>query len=106
MGRQRSSVFKTLLDIGCTLDWITPAVAFVKDICNGPCYTFSIPERARTGRSIKRLLRQHGISHWGCLIVNNSFIFTVRQGQAHLVQHLLQQQGVPIENPLKIGRKP
>ena len=32
-----------LVSIGSTLDWITPAAAYVQDLIRGPSFTFMVP---------------------------------------------------------------
>ena len=96
-------MLRLLFDIGCSLDWITPTIALVKDAVNGPHYTFSVPEDEC--RIVKRTLRRKGIKSWGRIIVPNftgnaNFIFTVRQNQAPFAEHVLRQAGVNILNPL------
>lgn len=91
----------TLLEIGSAFDWISPIAGLVGDIANGPSYTFLIPyDCGISGREISRLLKRRGVDSWGHMVVDGSLMITVRQGQARWAQHLLDQAGVPVDNPL------
>jgi hypothetical protein len=90
-----------LLEIGSSFDWITPLLAEIQDIANGPSHTILIPEASGwSGRQIGRMLRQHGVSYWGMMIVNHTLMLTVRQKQARWADYLLQRSGIPLLNPL------
>ncbi len=91
-------MFSLFLNIGCSLDWITPAIAFIQDLSE-PVSDFGIPASPYwTRRKIKRLLRNHGIKVWG-LIYNfsgNVLMFTVPRQQGEVTYYLLQTVGIPI----------
>lgn len=89
----------TLLNIGCAFDWITPTVAFVEDLFNGPASNFGIPANAGWDRKdIKRLLTEHGVRVWGLMynLSGEMLMFTVKKPQAKWAYYLLQREGVPI----------
>jgi hypothetical protein len=89
-----------LLEIGSMFDGISPTVAFIQDILNGPSHTFLIPEACGwSGRQIERLLKGNGIRVWGLMIVNRTIMLTVRQAQARWAQYLLDRDGIPVETP-------
>ena len=46
------------------------------------------------------MLRKRGVRYWGMMIVSGTLMISVRLNQARWAQHLLDQAGVPIENPL------
>ena len=90
-----------LLEIGSWFDWISPALAQVQDIANGPSHTFLIPQASGwSGREISRMLREHGVKHWGMMIVNHTLMLSVRQKQARWADYLLQRSGIPLLNPI------
>jgi len=94
-----------LLEIGSCFDWISPALAQVQDITNGPSHTFLIPQASGwSGREISRMLREHGVKHWGMMIVNHTLMLTVRQKQARWADYLLQRSGIPLFNPISSGQ--
>jgi len=88
--------FDELLQIGTIFDWISPTLSIVQDVANGPSHTFLIPQDCGwTGMEIANLLRRRGIKTWGHMIVNGTFMITVRQPQAQFAQYLLEQAGLP-----------
>jgi hypothetical protein len=92
----------SLLDVGASFDWISPMLGFLGDVMNGPSHTFLIPYGSCpiSGYQIARMLRKRGVKSWGRMIVSGTFMITVRLEKARWAQHLLEQAGVPIENPL------
>lgn len=98
-------MLQKLLDIGMTFDWITPVIAQIQDIANGPHRTFLISEGSGwSGHQVGRMLRDHGVKYWGMMIVEGKLMLTVRQQQAGWTQYLLQREGIPLLNPLPSGR--
>jgi len=90
-------MFDKLLEFGTTFDWISPLMAEIQDIANGPSHTFLIPEDCGwSGRAIERLLKDKGIKTWGLMIVDNMILVTVRQAQARWGQYLLDRERIPI----------
>ena len=92
----------SILGIAATFDWITPLAGFAGDLMNGPSHTFLIPYGGSplSGREIGRMLNKRGVKCWGLMIVSGSLMVSVRLSQAPWAQRLLEQAGVPIENPL------
>jgi len=87
-----------ILEFGTIFDWISPVIAEVQDIVNGPSHTFFIPEECNwSGGEVTSLLRQHGVKTWGHMTVNRMRMITVRQPQARWAQYLLEREGIPIE---------
>jgi hypothetical protein len=92
----------TFLQIGATFDWISPIAALVGDMMNGPSHRFLIPYGSSplSGREIAWMLGKRGVKSWGHVVVSGTLTVSVRLNQARWAQHLLEQEGVPIENPL------
>ena len=92
----------TILGVMASLDWITPLAAIIQDALNGPSHTFLIPYSSSplSGREISWMLSKRGVDSWGMMVVSGTLMVSVREGQARWAQHLLEQAGVPIENPL------
>ena len=90
------------LGVGSAFDWISPVAGFLGDLLNGPSHTFLIPWAGcpLNGREISQLLGRRGVRFWGLMIVSGTLMVSVRLNQARWAQHLLEQAGVPIENPL------
>ncbi len=89
-------MFEELLELGTIFDWISPTLSIAQDLANGPSHTFLIPQDCGwTGMEIANLLRRRGIKTWGHMIVNSTFMITVRQPQAEFAHYLLQQAGLP-----------
>jgi hypothetical protein len=96
-------MFRQLLEFGSLFDWISPAVAGILDVANGPSHQFTIPRDCGwSGHEIETLLRRHGIKTWGLMIpaYSDSIAITVRQSQSKWAQYVLQQQGIPIQGGL------
>ena len=90
-----------MTDIGRSFDWITPMLAQIQNIINGPSHTLLIPEASGwSGREIGRMLRRHGVKYWGMMIVKHTLMLTVRQKQARWADYLLQREGIPLLNPM------
>ena len=97
-------MFDTILGIGSSFDWISPLASVLGDLMNGPSYTFLIPYGSSplSGREIGWMLSKRGVKSWGHMVVTGTFMVSVRLGQARYAQHLLEQAGVPIENPVPV----
>ena len=91
-------MFDKILEFGTVFDWISPLIAAVQDITNGPSHTFMMHENCGwSGRAIANTLRRHGVKTWGHMIVNHSIMITVRRKQARWAQYLLEREGIPIQ---------
>ena len=89
-----------ILEIGSIFDWISPVLAFLEDVANGPSHTFLVPlPCAWSGLQIDGLLKGYGIRVWGLMIVENKLMLTVRKAQARWAQYLLEREGIRILNP-------
>ena len=85
-----------LLQFGTTFDWISPILSVAGDVANGGGHTFLIPQDCGwTGMEIANLLRRKGVQTWGHMIVNGTFMITVRQTQAEYARYLLEHEGLP-----------
>lgn len=88
-----------LLEGGSIFDWISPLVAAIQDVANGPHYTFLITDSAgMSGNELFRRLRQIGIGSWGHMIVNDTIMVTVKAADAARAYGLLNQLRVSTEN--------
>jgi hypothetical protein len=92
----------TILEAGASFDWISPLASILGDIMNGPSHTFLIPYDSTplSGREIAWMLGKRGVKTWGLMVVSGTLMVSVRLNQARWAQHLLEQAGVPVENPL------
>jgi hypothetical protein len=95
-------MLERFLEIGASFDWITPLGSILGDLLNGPSHTFLIPYGSSplSGREIGWMLGKRGVKCWGLMVVSGTLMVSVRLGQARWAQHLLEQAGVPIENPV------
>ncbi|MBN1659672.1 MAG: hypothetical protein JXA93_14800 [Anaerolineae bacterium] len=92
-----------LLSAIAAVDWISPLLAAIGNVMNGPSYTFLIPyDCGWSGRDVVSLLKQRGIKSWGHMIVQGTLMLTVRQTQADWAQRLLDQASIPVENPVTL----
>lgn len=92
----------TILEAGASFDWISPLASILGDIMNGPSHTFLIPYDSSplSGREIAWMLGKRGVKTWGLMVVSGTLMVSVRLNQARWAQHLLEQSGIPLENPL------
>jgi hypothetical protein len=99
---KEADMLERLLEIGASFDWITPLASILGDVMNGPSHTFLIPYGSSplSGREIGWMLGKRGVKCWGLMVVSGTLMVSVRLGQARWAQHLLEQAGVPIENPV------
>ena len=92
-------MLRRIAEIGASLDWISPSLAIMQNLINGPSHTFLVPDSCGwSGLEIERLLKSRGVSVWGKMTVNRTIMFTVRQSQARWAEHLLRGAGIPMEN--------
>ncbi len=86
-----------LLEFGTNFDWISPALAAVRDVANGGNYTFFVPEGCGwAARDIRLMLQGHGVRVWGLMTVNRLIMLTVRRAQARWAEYLMLRYGVPL----------
>ena len=95
-------MFDAILGVGASFDWISPLASVLGDLLNGPSHTFLVPYESSplSGREIAWMLSKRGVRSWGHMIVSGTLMVSVRLGQARWAQQLLEQAGVPIENPV------
>ena len=92
-----SNMIETLIDIGATLDWITPLIDFIKDAKNGPRHSFFVDRYAGwSANDIERMLKQRDIEMWGIVFFRDSIAFDVKEADASRAQNILQSNNVPI----------
>jgi len=95
-----------ILAFGSTFDWISPLVGHAKNILNGPSHTFLIPyDRGWSGRAIAKMLGKRGVKSWGYMVVQDTLTLSVTERQAGWAQHLFDQAGIPVENPVTLGHR-
>ena len=88
-----------MLTIGATFDFISPLAKVLGDVAHGGGYTFTFPACQMTPREIEAALRHRGITTWGLMHVDGTTMITVRKSDAGRASQVLQQHGVPVENP-------
>jgi hypothetical protein len=89
-----------ILAAGSTFDWISPLVGFAKDFLNGPSHTFLIPYTSGwSGRAVSRMLGKRGVKSWGYMVVKDTLTVSVAERQAGWAQYVLDEAGIPVENP-------
>jgi hypothetical protein len=88
-----------LLEIGSAWNWITPGIAFLQDLLNGPSSHFGITINAGWEKGdIRDLLTRHGVRVWGLMPNLNCdmLMFAVPKTQAKWAYYLLKVRGVPV----------
>lgn len=103
------SMQNQILKLGSILDWITPLVAFVQDIQQGPSVGFAVPVAAGwPAGEITANLRACGVRSWGMMMVDEMITFRVRKAQARYAQYLMDRAGIPYHGGLatRSGRQP
>src|SRR5512136_2017563 len=91
------------LEFGKCFDWISPTLATVGDLVNGPGHTFLIPAYSGfSGREVDRLLKGAGVQTWGMMIppFSDTLMVTVPKRQAAYAQAVLQRAMVPLLNEM------
>jgi len=90
--------FDTLLKIGSTPDWITPAMALANDAANAgnradiwcDAYAgFSVNDVTKT-------LRRAGVKHWGGAFLDDMIVVSVRKDHLQKARQVLTVKGVPL----------
>lgn len=96
----------TILGIGASFDWISPLASVFGDMVHGPSHTFLIPCDIcpLSGREVAALLKRRGVRSWGHMVVSGTLMLSVRLDQAGWAQYLLEEAGVPVENPVTASR--
>jgi hypothetical protein len=88
-----------LFKFAIMFDWISPVLAVIQNVTQGPAHVFAIPKAVGwSGADIERLLGRYGIAAWGKMILNDHFVFSVRQSQARWAEYVLSRAGLPIAN--------
>ena len=88
-------IIDKLLSIGSTFDWISPTVALGQDIAKGPHATFTIGDRrGYSARQIENALRAEGIMTWGCMLVGNDMLISVRKPDVRAAERVLSRYGL------------
>ena len=92
-------MLRRIAEIGASFDWISPSLAIIQKFINGPSHTFLVPDNCGwSGLEIERMLASRGVHMWGKMVVNKTFMFTVRQPQARWAEHLLRDANIPMVN--------
>lgn len=85
------------VEVLAATDVISPVLAAIQDVVNGPSHTFLIPYNCGwSGYEIASLLRSQGIETWGHMIVNRMIMITVRLPQARWAWGILAREGIPL----------
>ena len=88
-----------VLGIGASFDWISPLASVLGDLAHGGGYTFTFPACHMTPVEVEKLLRARGITTWGLMHTAGTTMLSVRKQDAARAYSILNQAGVPIENP-------
>lgn len=99
--RTEGGMIDTFLRVGASFDWITPTIALIQDIRNGPSVQFCVPYDAGwSGAEVKELLNSVGIRVWGLYVEGEEITFTVREPQARYAAYWLKRDGLPYASSL------
>ena len=96
---RKKNIFDSLLDVGASIDLITPLFAFLMDAVRGPIADFGIDPEAGWGMYDLRIyLNENHIPVWGLMYTLNrdALIFTVPKKDAEETFYLLRYAGIPI----------
>jgi hypothetical protein len=87
-----------LLEVGTCFDWISPVLAAVQGIANGPGHTFLFADDCGwSGSEVAGYLEDHGVKTWGHMVVDHTVMITVKETQARWSQYLLDRAGITLE---------
>jgi hypothetical protein len=105
------NMFDTFLRVGSSFDWITPTIALIQDIRNGPSVQFAVPhDTGWSGADIKQMLHAAGIRVWGLAVEGDEIAFTVRKAQARYAAYWLERERLPYVSSLgateSVSRRP
>jgi hypothetical protein len=91
----------SILKGGSSFDWISPVVALIQDLRNGPSVGFNVSmEAGWSTAQLQALLNERGIKLWGMMMVDDAIIFCVRKTQARYAHYVLDRAGVPYQGGL------
>ena len=86
------------LEIGSSMDGLTPLAAFVQDLLQGSSFQINVPaDCGYSAAQIENELRQKGVTVWGVMVVEQTITLSVRQTQAEYALYWLNRWGVPLE---------
>jgi hypothetical protein len=92
-----------LVDALTIFDYISPLLAGIRDLKEGPNVTIFIPENAagaRDSEAVGNVLRDfYGIESWGYMLVNGYFMVTIHKHNAEKAAWALNREGIPYEVP-------
>ncbi len=95
-------MLRELVKILSYMDWLRPLVTIAQNKTNGPSHTFLIPDDCGwSPKQVESHLREKGIKTWGLDVYRDSIMLSATAKQAALVQHLLEKQGIAVENPVE-----
>jgi hypothetical protein len=84
-------------------DWISPLLAGIRDLKEGPNVTIFMPENApgaRDSKAVGNVLRDfYGIESWGYMFINGYFMLTIHKRNAEKAAWALNREGIPYEVP-------
>jgi len=90
-----------VLDATSSLDWITPTLAFILDICNGPAVHLACPSgQGWSANQVVEMLKQAGVKVWGVMVVDKQITFSVREAQGRYALYWLERNGLAYESSL------
>lgn len=100
-------MMRGVLEFFSMFDWISPTIGLIEDIANDPTFlqknswTFFVPfdemlENGWSAWNVERLMNEHNIKHWGGMITNGEFYFTVKLERAQWAEYILLKNNIPL----------
>src|SRR5512137_2666980 len=87
-----------IVAIGAGFDVISPILKIIGDISHGGGHQFVVPDTCgKSGKEVTDLLHSRSLDTWGHMVINGSFLFTVKKKQARWAQYVLESAGIPVE---------
>jgi hypothetical protein len=88
----------TGLAVGASFDCITPVAAIMQNMLRGPSCTFLVAQDMNplTGAEVSWALSRKGIDAWGFMVIEDTLMFSVAEGQARWAANFLGGIGVPV----------
>lgn len=94
-----SNTWGDLIQLGASFDWITPALAFLRDFKDGDPAHFSIKAAYMMPSDVKEFMKRYNIKSWGHFwpTYSDHVLFTVTGRDARRTVEAFHANGIELE---------